>query len=412
MMTMVSGALLGQIVAFSFSPIVTRIYSPEIFGIQGIYISILVILWPLTALRYPVAIIMAESDAEVRDLSRLSLLAAGLMSLMSAAVIYIYGRELEEILGMSKLGSLIWFLPGSLFLIAVQEIMEYRSMRMNAFRTIAVVSIVQNLIVNIARTVGGLIHPVSAVLVVVTSLSYGLQAALLYAGGVRHQVLTDLNEEQMYRRLLKKYRGFPLYRMPSEIISAISQTLPVFLLAIMFDASASGHYALARSVVSLPVYLICGAAGNVLYSRMAEMARQGVKLFPFALRIILLLLIVPGGGMLIVSIYFRELFALVFGADWQQSGDFARWMTLWVVCLFGSVPSERVLAVIGRQSLHLMFSGLVMFGGLFAMLVGKDVFGTEIGCVASHSGLVAGLYVIQIAIYLDQVRRYDRGVVL
>jgi len=48
-----SGTAAAQVVVFAFSPLITRIYSPEVFGLQGVFLSLIGILSPVIALRYP-----------------------------------------------------------------------------------------------------------------------------------------------------------------------------------------------------------------------------------------------------------------------------------------------------------------------------------------------------------------------
>src|SRR5690606_33157336 len=64
-----SGTAAGQIVTFAFAPLITRIYSPETFGLQGVFLSLVSILSPVVALRYPMAIVVADDDAGAQRLA-------------------------------------------------------------------------------------------------------------------------------------------------------------------------------------------------------------------------------------------------------------------------------------------------------------------------------------------------------
>ena len=50
-LTVASGAVSAQIILLLFAPIITRIFGPEVFGLQGIFLSVISILSPIVTLR-------------------------------------------------------------------------------------------------------------------------------------------------------------------------------------------------------------------------------------------------------------------------------------------------------------------------------------------------------------------------
>ncbi|MGQ9623675.1 MAG: lipopolysaccharide biosynthesis protein, partial [Candidatus Caldatribacteriaceae bacterium] len=56
------GTALGQAVTVLVSPILTRLYSPEDFGVFGVYASLLGIVAVIASLRYEYAIPLPEED--------------------------------------------------------------------------------------------------------------------------------------------------------------------------------------------------------------------------------------------------------------------------------------------------------------------------------------------------------------
>lgn len=398
---------MGQAIAFAFSPLITRIYSPEAFGIQGVFIALISVLWPLAGLRYPMAIVVARDEAEVSGLVRLSVWLAGGVSCLAGLVLIGLNAAAIDLFGLRDLGLLVYLLPPALFLVTLQDVMDYRAVRLAAFRTVGLVIVAQSFLINLARVLGGLAAPVAATLILVTSLSYGVQALMLKLGLNRRMVgITAPEHAVPLRTVLHAHREFPLYRMPADLVSAMAQTIPVFLLTWLFSPAAAGFYALARSVVNLPLNVIGTAVGNVLYSRMADMARSNTPLFGFVIKATLAHLL-PGAATAIVAFTFPALFSFVFGEVWRPAGEFAQWMALWVVCMLVNIPAVRVLPVIGTQRLHLVFNLLLMAGGVTGMLAAHALYGTALASVAGYSIATASLYVAQITTYLYRVRRYD-----
>ena len=71
-----SGTAAAQAIGMAFSPLITRLYGPEAFGLLGIYTSLLGVLGPITALTVPVAIVLPKDDDEAKRLAFLSLFIA------------------------------------------------------------------------------------------------------------------------------------------------------------------------------------------------------------------------------------------------------------------------------------------------------------------------------------------------
>lgn len=400
---------MAQALAFAFSPLITRIYTPEAFGIQGVFIASVSLLWPFVALRYSMAIVVAESDTEVRGLVRLSLFVAASVSVGITIILLGARQPLLSLFGIQEVGPLIWFLPLALFLVALQDTMDFRAARLGAFRVVGVVTALQALVVNLTRVIGGLIHPTAAALIVVTSFSYGAQASMLRLGlGRRLKSKTSARPASL-GFLARKYREFPLFRMPADMINAMSQTAPIFLLSILFSPASTGLYVLARSVVNLPLSVIGSAAGNVFYTRISEMDRNGDDLYPFILKATLAQLAIPGGVTLMGAIVFPHLFALIFGEAWRTAGEFAQWMALWVAGMLANIPSVRALPVIGRQNLHLLFNIMIALAGVAGLFAGYTIHKTASGAVAGYSIATALLYALQIVTYLHQIHLYDQA---
>src|SRR5690606_28100454 len=103
-----SGTAAGQAVAFAFSPLITRIYSPDVFGLQGVFLSLVSILTPVIALRYPMAIIVADDDREARLIGQLSMRISFVLSCLLGLVLLIAQGPLFTRLGAEALGELIW----------------------------------------------------------------------------------------------------------------------------------------------------------------------------------------------------------------------------------------------------------------------------------------------------------------
>ena len=66
-----TGSTLAQLIPIAIAPILTRLYSPEEFGLLAIFISLAAIFSPIASLRYELSILLPKSNSDAKDLAYL-----------------------------------------------------------------------------------------------------------------------------------------------------------------------------------------------------------------------------------------------------------------------------------------------------------------------------------------------------
>lgn len=403
---MATGTAAGQAVAFAFSPLITRIYGPEIFGIQGVFLALVSILSPVVALRYPLAIIVADNDSDAWNLRRLAMRMGFALSAGLTVLLLLAAEPISVLLGAEALGPLIWFLPLALLCVAAQDVAGYTAARRGQFRLVGVVTVVQAFLANLARVLGGLAAPIAGVLVAVTSVAPAVQAGLL---NLRIKGYSEsrgaLDKEEVFR-LLSKHRDFPLFRMPTDVLNSASQSVPVIMLAALYSPTVAGFYALTRSVLNLPANLVGAAMGNVLYAHFADLDRaaqpMSEQLMRWTLRLLTLSPVI-----IAFSWFAPEAFAFLFGGQWREAGHYAQWMSLWLGVTIANVPAVRIAPVIQTQMLLLLINIFLLVSRTLAILV---IFWLGKGAAAAVAAFslvsLVGNVVLTLSIIMA-ARRYD-----
>ena len=75
-LTLMSGTLIAQALPFFTSPILSRIYSPENFGVYGLFTSIVGVTAVLATGRYELAIMLPKKETDARTIVKISCLFA------------------------------------------------------------------------------------------------------------------------------------------------------------------------------------------------------------------------------------------------------------------------------------------------------------------------------------------------
>jgi len=401
-----SGTAAAQVITMAFSPLITRIYGPEAFGLLGIFQSLVAILAPIAALAYPIAIVLPKEDSEAKGLVKLSFLVSAAIFCAVVVVMLTGGEKLLALLDSEAIAPYVMLIPLSMVFAAYMQIGQQWLIRKKQFAITARVAVLQSFLLNSAKTVIGWVKPVGAVLVVLATLGHVLHAAMLWVGIKKSGTLTEntaLKEpsEIPLKKLAKQYYDFPLYRTPQMFINAISQSLPVLMLASFFGPSSAGFYTICRTVLGMPSSLVGQAVGDVFYPRVTEASHRGEDVSRLILKATLALAAVGFLPFAVVVAFGPQLFSFVFGAQWVRAGEYARWMALWMFVGFINRPSVAAIATLSIQGFFLIFEFLSIGSRIIALAVGFLFFKNDVIAVALFAlvGMLLNLFLISATLF-------------
>jgi O-antigen/teichoic acid export membrane protein len=331
--TAVSGTAGAQLINLALIPVIMRIYGPEVFGVLGTFQSLVIILIPIAALTYPMAIVLPRRQVDARTLVRVSLIIATTIAVGLALVLYCWGDQLADSFGIGLLKPYLMLLPFVMFSAATLEITQQWLYRNQCFGLTARAAAIQALCYNSMRSLAGLVQASAPVLVITTALQQAIYTLLLLIGirFGRYQPLPEVEDKtpgEPARSLARRYRDFPLFRAPQMLINAFSHHVPTLVLAASFGAVPAGFFALCVQVLAIPTNFIGRSVSSVYYPKVTEALHAGEPVAGLLARGIGGLALIGFAPFLVVAITGPALFAWVFGEEWRIAGEFARWLAV------------------------------------------------------------------------------------
>ncbi len=362
------GTAAGQIIVIAASPILTRLYSPEDFGLLAVYAGLLGILGVIASLRYQLAIPLPESDEEAASVAVLSLLVVLGMTAVSALIVRSWGESITTALNTPALEPYLWLLPLGLLLTGVYQVFSYWAIRTRAFPAIARTKLTQAISMVGVQLGAYTLGPLALLLGQVTGQAAGTSSLGLLAvrrkwAAFRQVRLADI------RWAASRYRRFPIYSSWGGFFNKAGTELPPILFAALFSPAAAGIYMLAHRVLAMPMRLIGKAVADVFFSSASEAHRNGA-LAPLVANIHRKLAYIAMPPAFLLLIAGPDLFALVFGGDWRQAGEFAQWMAPWVYLVFVTSPLSMLFSVMEKQAQGMVFQGILLAVRIGALVVG------------------------------------------
>jgi len=395
-----SGTAMAQMLGVVFTPVITRLYGPEAFGLLGTFMSLGTIAASITALAYPFAIVLPRKDSDAKNIIKLSVYISIIITSLAVLLILFTGDRLFALLGAEAITAFALLIPLKMLLAAWLRIAQQWFIRKKQFKTTAKIEVIQTFFTNGTQTVIGLFKPIAAVLIVLATLGNGLHVLLLYTSSRRtnkKKQKTEKNNtppEGSLTEIAKKYYDFPLYRAPVILIDAISTSLPVLMLSAFFGPVSAGYYVLGVKLLKAPTKLIGRSVANVFYPKITEAAHKGKDVKKLLLRAILGLGAVGVIPYLLVVLFGPWIFKIIFGAEWITAGEYARWIAFMIFFYFISRPAVVATAPLNIQRGFLfleIFGTALKVGGLYSGFV---IFKSDLTAVALFSCAAAVYYIL------------------
>ena len=148
-----------------------------------------------------------------------------------------------------------------------------------------------------------------------------------------------------------RYRRFPLISAGSALVNTAGYVVPSLLFAHLYGPKVLGWFALVDRVLGIPAVLVGQAASQVYMGEAARLAntdpRALQRLFSQTLKGFLWIGALPCGLLLLLGPW---VFAMVFGDEWREAGEFARLLALMHYVGFAVWPLMPTLNVLERQT--------------------------------------------------------------
>lgn len=386
------GMLVAQAVHIISAPILTRVYSPESFGVLAQFLAIANIIGIIAGMRYETAIVLAKNNSDAKSLFALSIIISAIMSIVLTIIITMQnsGRILSII--KNDLEYLWYFVPIAILLFSIQNSMIMLAQRSNEFGKTSISNIIQSIIDNITKICLGLIVCYQYFGLVVGYV-VGLCSSIIYLG--KRQYQSELNKELINKHKIIdvgiKYRALPIYNSWATLLNALTLQLPVLMLGILFGSSTAGYYLLTNRILKTPARFIGQAISQSLFKEIADNRAQPLNIYHLTVKVIIILsslFIIPFFIVLFAGEY---LFRVFFGVDWAISGIYAEIMIPWVGMQFIASSISKILIAIDRTALLSMMQVMLFMATAMpfavSIILGKS--STETIIILSISNTIA-----------------------
>jgi O-antigen/teichoic acid export membrane protein len=268
---LIGSTFLAQIVNLAASPVLTRIYSPEEFGLLSIFLSIFSPLLLLMSLRYEQAIPLPESNATAVNLVALCIAITFGTSLTIGIVLFAFADVITTHLHAHALRGYLWLLPITLFAASLYAVFNGWCVRCKEFGAIARTRVGQSLSRTLAQCTLGLLQAKILGLLIGEALGQAAgNGTLAWRFWKKDRRELSAVSVRGIVDAAKCYHRFPLIALPASILNILAVVLPPLFFVAMFGTVYGGFFLISQKLVALPITLLGGAIGQVFYADVAS----------------------------------------------------------------------------------------------------------------------------------------------
>ena len=378
------GQTVAQGLAIAASPLLTRLYSPDDFGLFGLLVALAGMMVVVSGLRYELAVVTAPDDQSAADLLVLSCGIVVIVAGFTALIVGFGGGSIADLVDRPGLGDFLWWLPLLVLLGGTAQAFGYWTTRRKHFKRFALSKVTRTLTSVAVQLTAGLSAAGAA------GLIGGRAAGSFLAGTIlasriwqddRALVLSAIKGSRLVKAAKENAR-FPRYNAPHSLISSLSQVSVPYTLAAFFGVEIAGLYYLAERVMRTPSVLVAGSVRRVFYQRASELYNQGKSFRKLLVSTQSGLFLIGIAPLTVLVLFGPELFSFVFGADWNKAGVLAQWLVGWWFLSFMSGPALESLIILKLQKYLLYYQISIATARILAILVGASL-GDEILAVAA-----------------------------
>lgn len=389
---MLVGTLGAQAISLGVMLLLVRLYSPGELGSFNVWLSFATIMAVIVTGRYELALFSGDANDDSKSIIKLVLLVTIGLSILTTFIVSIASLFVEQIPPIVKSYSFV--LAFVVFGMGINKALLSLLAFQQAFSKLGVARVALASAVAVAQVLAGYFALGVSGLIYGQTVGVLLATLLVFFWFDRSWLKTCWNENiHSVRNAARRYKDFPKFSLPADLVNTIASQLPVILIASRFGAEAAGWFALTIKMMGAPITLLATSVLDVFKEQAARDYRVEGSCRSVFLRTFVVLALLALPPFLLFWWLGEWAFMFVFGTEWIESGKYAILLIPMFYMRFIVSPLSYTIYIAQRQGLDLIWQlGLLVITTACFLLAG-----TVIDALWWYSASYAIMYIIYFA---------------
>lgn len=359
-LTLMSGTIIAQALPIGITPVLTRIYTPDDFGVLALFLGITAITGAISNAKYEQSIVLAKTDNEAINLLFLGVIIAFAISLILLFVIIFFNAQIVQLLGDEKIKNWLYFVPISTLFLGIFNTLNLYNIRKKKFKNISISQVTKSSSSGIIQVLVGIFQNGPFGLIIGQILSYISGNSILFKTLNEKKNIKKVINNKDVKRLANEYINFPKFSMPSIFLNSLNLNITKFLISSIFSITTLGFYSLTERVISIPSSVIRNNFSQVYFQKATEeYYTYGTTqaIFLKSLKKLILIALPIFALLYLISEY---IFGIFFGNEWTISGTYAKILIPLALIRFISGAFSITLSIHAKQKYSLVIN-IILF---------------------------------------------------
>lgn len=367
MALLASGTIMAQAIPILITPILTRLYSPEEFGLASLYLAIASIVSVIATARYESAITLPNKDGDAALIAIFTIKLCFAFSVALYVPIIFFGEKISNALNAGELSSWLYFVPLSVLATGVfnssqywyNRTMQYKKMASDRVQSAGLVA-ASKFLFGMMQVKGGMI---------IGSATSQLLLAFMILRGLLSRSPSNFKVNDFKSEIIqaKCYIEYPKHIAPAHLLGVMAQQIPQFMMQNLFGLSTLGFFSMALRLVTLPTGLIANAIGDLYLQKISVAFNQRGEFRDIYFRTLGATVIASLIPFILLYLTLPFIFEILLGSNWAVAGQYAQILIVASFFQFIFTPLDKGALVV-RASKYILFfnlSRLFFIAGLF-----------------------------------------------
>ena len=410
-LALTGGEVIAKGIGLISSPIICRIFSPTVFGLDGIFRSIVTVIGALTCFRYELAIMLPEKKENAATLFVFCcILTVITTSLVGITIVY-FGSAFMRSIEAEGLIPYLWFLPVCIFLTGMVLTFRIWCNREKQYKSLGYSRIFSSASRNFALITGGLLgYRTVFTLILCLAIESVIAIFVLLKRVILHD-LPDIIRHCKIRLMLplaKRYIKFPMITSISTLLNTSLYQIPVFLFSYYLGITIVGYYTRSLLLIGIPSVLIGGAISEVFFQRVTQWKNErrpvDILIEGILLRLFYLMIL----PYVIIVLFGKDIYSIVLGNQWSEAGIYASILVPYYFSLALTTPLVDIFVAYEKQGHDLLFNIMLLILTTGSIILGGTIFSNArlIMLLFSLAGTIAHISRFGYILFLAKVSLY------
>ena len=384
--------MINVLISVVLTPIVSRLYDKEEFGVFYIYMSIVTIASLVISGMYPHAIVLPRKETGLHALVKLCLILMLGGVVLGSVVLWAFGTNILASFDGQALSPYMWLIPLGVVITILNLIFINWNIRNKAFKSNAT-----------AQVAGSGSN--KATQIALAPVLNGAFPGLIYADLCSKTISSIiLSSKEMIRQIFKlgtvswaavkasavEFINYPKYILSGNFVNKFTEDIPLYVISSFFGIGAVGAFGFANQMLGIPYNVIGKSIAPVYFQQANELYEKDKEaLKQFTRRSYDKMLLLGSLAFGFTFAFGDVFFKWFFSAEWELAGQVAAILSVYYIFKLISSPFSGIYRVVRQESLTLIINSM-----LAVLRVAGIFIGVYTGSFLWAIGLFAGASLI------------------